>query len=98
MELSPGGDYLAARPLQLSLIEANNAITTRFGVAGLKAAMDLVGLAGGVPRLPLLPLSPAELSNLEPALGKRGWSSRDPGVEFKQHQSWPVLPQFSSKA
>jgi 4-hydroxy-2-oxoglutarate aldolase len=34
----------------------NLAITSRFGVSGLKAALDMVGFYGGPPRLPLLPL------------------------------------------
>jgi 4-hydroxy-2-oxoglutarate aldolase len=32
-------------------------VTTGFGVAGLKAAMDLSGLEGGLPRPPLGPLA-----------------------------------------
>jgi 4-hydroxy-2-oxoglutarate aldolase len=70
--LAQEGDYRTARPLQLALIEVNNAITTRFGIAGLKAAMDLVGLAGGAPRPPLLPLSAADLSSLRTSLMKAG--------------------------
>ena len=31
------------------------AVTSRWGVAGLKAAMDLAGLRGGEVRAPLLP-------------------------------------------
>ncbi|MES0340568.1 MAG: dihydrodipicolinate synthase family protein [Anaerolineales bacterium] len=45
-----------ARTLQLKLIEANNAVTSRFGVAGLKAALDLLGFYGGPVRSPLQPL------------------------------------------
>lgn len=76
--LAQEGDYRTARPLQLALIEANNAITTRFGIAGLKAAMDLVGLAGGAPRPPLLPLSAADLSSLRTSLMKAGLIQQNP--------------------
>ncbi|MAG72262.1 MAG: dihydrodipicolinate synthase family protein [Vicinamibacterales bacterium] len=41
--------------LQQQLIPLAELVTTRYGVPGLKAAMDLVGLAGGEPRLPLRP-------------------------------------------
>jgi 4-hydroxy-2-oxoglutarate aldolase len=39
-----------ARPSQL--------VTTRYGIPGLKYAMDLMGYYGGPPRLPLIPLCP----------------------------------------
>ena len=71
--LAQEGDYLSARPLQLALIEANNAITSRFGIAGLKAAMDMVGLAGGVPRPPLLPLSASDAASLRTSLERAGF-------------------------
>jgi len=51
------GDITAARAVQQRLLAPNAAITTRFGVPGLKVAMDLMGYHGGIPRLPLLPLS-----------------------------------------
>ena len=55
-------DYLAgrvekARERQWNLVEINMAITTTYGVPGLKYAMENLGLYGGVPRRPLLPLS-----------------------------------------
>ena len=49
-----------ARALQYRLMAPNAAVTTRFGVAGLKAAMTLCGYHGGEPRHPLAPLSPAQ--------------------------------------
>jgi len=42
-----------ARELQLQLLSANKAVTAQFGVAGLKAAMDMLGYFGGQPRSPL---------------------------------------------
>jgi len=49
-------DLAGARARQLPLIEANAAVTSRFGVPGLKAAMDMLGYYGGPVRSPLLPL------------------------------------------
>lgn len=46
-----------ALKLQQRLLPVNAAVTTRFGAAGLKAAMELRGYHGGLPRRPLLPLS-----------------------------------------
>ena len=39
------------------LVGASKRIMTENGIAGLKYAMDLRGYHGGVPRLPLLPLT-----------------------------------------
>lgn len=58
------GDIAGARTLQLGLIEANLAVTARFGVAGLKAAMEQLGYRGGLPRSPLLPLGADERATL----------------------------------
>ena len=46
-----------ARRLQLALADINSAVTTRFGVSGLKYTMDRCGYYGGPPRRPLLPLA-----------------------------------------
>jgi 4-hydroxy-2-oxoglutarate aldolase len=48
-----------ARQVQLSLVEINTCVTSRFGVPGLKYALDTCGFYGGPPRRPLLPLGPA---------------------------------------
>ena len=53
------GRWDDARLLQGALIPLNNAVTARWGVPGLKAAMDLAGYYGGSPRAPLQPLDPA---------------------------------------
>ena len=47
----------AARALQHRILPLNAAVTTRFGVAGLKYAMEKVQLYGGEVRAPLLPLT-----------------------------------------
>jgi len=51
------GDMERSRQIQLAMIDINQAVTKRFGVPGLKAAMDHAGLYGGPVRLPLLPVS-----------------------------------------
>jgi len=50
-------NYFEALGLQQKTIPLNKLITTQYGVAGLKAAMDMLGYFGGEPRAPLLPLS-----------------------------------------
>jgi 4-hydroxy-2-oxoglutarate aldolase len=49
------GDHSMARDLQQRINPINAAVTSAFGVPGLKAALDLTGFVGGAPRLPLLP-------------------------------------------
>ncbi len=61
-----------ARALQLRLLPANAAVTSRFGVPGLKAAMDMVGFYGGPPRSPLQPLSRDARSQVAQALVEAG--------------------------
>jgi 4-hydroxy-2-oxoglutarate aldolase len=50
------GEIEKGRALHLRMLPVNLAITSRFGISGLKAALDMVGFYGGLPRLPLLPL------------------------------------------
>lgn len=46
-----------ARRLQLSLADLSEALEIRHGIPGLKYAMDQLGLYGGPPRRPLLPIT-----------------------------------------
>ncbi len=64
------GDFEAARDLQLKMLPVNQAVTAVYGVPGLKAAMDMLGYFGGDPRLPLLPSSERERSEIEAILKK----------------------------
>lgn len=64
------GDLKAARELQLKILPVNQAVTAIYGVPGLKAAMDMLGYFGGDPRLPLLPSSEQELSEIKAILKK----------------------------
>jgi 4-hydroxy-2-oxoglutarate aldolase len=50
------GKWQEAAALQHRLSPPAAAVTTQFGIPGLKAAMDITGFFGGEPRLPLLPL------------------------------------------
>jgi 4-hydroxy-2-oxoglutarate aldolase len=50
------GEIEKGRDLHLRMLPVNLAITSHFGISGLKAALDMVGFYGGSPRLPLLPL------------------------------------------
>lgn len=59
-DLVQKGDFESAKVMQLKLIPIGKAVTATYGVAGLKAAMDMVGYFGGDPRPPLLPSSEAE--------------------------------------
>ncbi|NOX38059.1 MAG: dihydrodipicolinate synthase family protein [Calditrichaeota bacterium] len=47
------GDWNTARQLQKKILRINELTTKIYGIGGLKYAMDLIGLFGGEPRLPL---------------------------------------------
>ncbi len=53
-----------AKREQYRLMTLNQKVSGKFGVAGVKAAMDLFGFYGGPPRDPLLPLTPDEKRKL----------------------------------
>jgi len=57
-----------ARKLQRAIIRVNREVSGKYGVAGVKAAMDFAGFYGGDPRLPLLPLNQKEKENIRLAL------------------------------
>ena len=61
-------DHTRARRLQEALTPLARAVTTGWGVAGLKGAMDLAGLQGGTVRAPLLPLPDVARDELRPLL------------------------------
>ena len=56
-ELVQQGKHEQAKVLQLALANTSKRIVSENGIAGVKYAMDLRGYHGGVPRLPLLPLT-----------------------------------------
>ncbi|MGI8744862.1 MAG: dihydrodipicolinate synthase family protein [Bryobacteraceae bacterium] len=57
----------AALEWQNRIGKAAALVTTRYGIPGLKYAMDLAGYYGGPPRLPLKPLCPPEKKEIEDA-------------------------------
>lgn len=59
-------------PMQERVARINNAIAGKFGVSGVKAAMNLAGLRGGIPRRPLLPLPADEVEKLRQTLAAEG--------------------------
>jgi 4-hydroxy-2-oxoglutarate aldolase len=59
-----------ARALQARLVPPNTAVTSGYGVAGLKAALQLVAGYGGMPRRPLLPLGEADRGRMRAILAE----------------------------
>lgn len=72
MTLLNEGDIEKARDLQLKMLPVNRAVTATFGIAGLKAAMDLLGYDGGEPRAPLLPLDETAREDMKQILEGAG--------------------------
>jgi 4-hydroxy-2-oxoglutarate aldolase len=62
------GDHERARRLQEAISPLAAAVTTGHGVAGLKLAMDRIGLRGGCVRAPLLPAPPSVVAELVPLI------------------------------
>ncbi len=60
----------AAADWQARISRAAQLVTTKYGVSGLKYAMDLMGYYGGPPRLPLVPPSPEAKHEIEQAFDK----------------------------
>ncbi|MGC8654506.1 MAG: dihydrodipicolinate synthase family protein [Candidatus Kryptoniota bacterium] len=66
------GKHEEASALQKKLIPLNNAVTSKYGVPGLKAAMDMVGYFGGEPRSPLAPVGEKEREDIRSTLKRAG--------------------------
>jgi 4-hydroxy-2-oxoglutarate aldolase len=64
------GDHERARRLQRALTPLATAVTSTYGVPGLKLAMDVAGLRGGAPRLPLLPAPGSARAELQGLLAE----------------------------
>lgn len=60
VEMFRNGQREEAAALQARIVPIATDIGGAFGPAGIKAAMDMVGLSGGAPRSPLLPLNDDE--------------------------------------
>lgn len=64
------GRFAEAQALQQRLAEVTKTIVSEASIPGVKYAMDLRGFHGGLPRLPLLPLSEAKKQQIAELLGK----------------------------
>jgi 4-hydroxy-2-oxoglutarate aldolase len=63
-ELTRQRKYPEALALQRRITPLAKSVTSTFGVPGLKAAMELAGYVGGLPRRPLSPAGPAVVETL----------------------------------
>ena len=70
------GQLELAQQVQLALTEINTCVTSRYGVSGLKYALDACGYYGGPPRRPLLPLGPAGREEIDALLARLDLNSQ----------------------
>ncbi len=66
------GDDVTATALQIKMLALATDVGGALGPAGLKAAMDLVGLQGGAPRSPLQPLTDEERATVRSRMESAG--------------------------
>jgi 4-hydroxy-2-oxoglutarate aldolase len=71
-DLFNAGELEKGRAHHLRMLPVNLTITSRWGVSGLKAALDMRGYYGGPPRRPLLPLDEERRQELEAILKAAG--------------------------
>ncbi len=73
------GRFDESRAEQTALLDVNAAVTARFGVAGLKCALEHLGYRVGAPRPPLLPLEGDGRNAVLRALSEAGIESAEDG-------------------
>ena len=78
------GDKDQAAALQQKLTPLASAVTTKYGIGGLKAALDMIGYTGGVVRAPLRQPDEKAREDIAQALTDArailtGWSHAQPG-------------------
>ncbi len=66
------GDHQRGRELQNRISPLSHIVTAGLGVPGLKAAMEMLGLAGGPPRAPLVPVSSSERERIKAVIRETG--------------------------
>ncbi|MGD2039199.1 MAG: dihydrodipicolinate synthase family protein [Anaerolineae bacterium] len=71
-ELFHKGRIEEGRELHLRMLPLNLAVTSKWGISGLKAAMDMLGYYGGPPRLPLQPLDEERRRELRAVVQQAG--------------------------
>ncbi len=74
MEALENGDMERAVSVQRNILAPNAAVTGKYGIPGLKAAMDMLGYYGGPPRLPMHPLDEDAREDLRSILLEAGLS------------------------
>ena len=67
------GDFEQARDLHLRLSRLNQSISGSWGVAGVKAAMDICGFKGGLPRHPLKQITQEGIEKIKQAMKDEGF-------------------------
>lgn len=71
-EANRAGDHSKARDLQNRLAPLSHIVTAGLGVPALKAAMDMLGFAGGNPRAPLSPVTSSNRDKIKAVIRKTG--------------------------
>jgi 4-hydroxy-2-oxoglutarate aldolase len=66
------GDHQRARELQNRISPLSQTVTAVLSVPGLKAAMDILGFAGGFPRAPLSPVSDSDRERIRTVIRNTG--------------------------
>ena len=66
------GRYAEAQEIHFRMAPVARAITTTYGVPGLKAALDMLGYRGGLPRPPLMPVSDSARAAIRQTLIQAG--------------------------
>jgi 4-hydroxy-2-oxoglutarate aldolase len=74
--LERAGRHAEALEIQRAITPLARAVTTTYGPAGLKAALDAVGgYVGGPPRTPLVPLAPPQIAEIRGLVERlRAWA------------------------
>lgn len=68
------GEYDRARDLHGQMARLNAAVSGTYGVAGVKAAMDMAGFVGGEPRHPFVRLAEQDRERVRRAIAAEGFS------------------------
>jgi 4-hydroxy-2-oxoglutarate aldolase len=71
-QAAKAGDHQRGRELQNRIAPLSHIVTAGLGVPGLKAAMEMLGLAGGPPRAPLAPVSSSERERIKAVIRETG--------------------------
>jgi len=71
-DLARSGQFEKTMAIQQRLMPVGRAVTSGYGIAGLKAALDLLGYYGGDPRPPLLPADDATRKAMRRILAEAG--------------------------